>query len=356
MSQAMSIAKLRGTCLCILAGVVVLFFITQPVKLARNAKARTIARDVAPAPTTSAPAAAVSAAAASPPAAAAVHACRDSLERLNGVFREIYADARAEGLAASGPVIVATGDELVLIDDGKPVRATVVPPEYHALKAVAHAPLGMYVLLRDHAGQPLDAADMAKIARFRDAMTAARESLNAGAFPPDQLPAQQAMLDRCLALADSLRQGDTFPSDRLIEFCRGEAPSIWDGVDLSARLEIAGLDKQVRAWREELGPEQWSRLHVVVMGMHTPRVDNLTMQYFRYVLGPDVDDKRLVYAEGAREEERALQTLGTVLLDTGVGAFFFDDPSRMMRDLLGDAAAAYLRTLPKFEPATTGTH
>jgi hypothetical protein len=89
------------------------------------------------------------------------------------------------------------------------------------------------------------------------------------------------------------------------------------------------------------------------MGMHTPRVGNLAMQYFRHILGPDVDDKRLVYAEGAREEERALQTLGTVLLDTGVGEAFFDDPSRMLRDLLADAAEAYLKTLPS--PSESGS-
>ena len=40
-----------------------------------------------------------------------------------------------------------------------------------------------------------------------------------------------------------------------------------------------------------------------------------------------------------------MDLLGTHLLDTDIGVAFFEDPWRMHRDLLGDAAATYIETL-----------
>ena len=53
----------------------------------------------------------------------------------------------------------------------------------------------------------------------------------------------------------------------------------------------------------------------------------------------------LIYAEALWDEARARDLLGTHLLDTAVGEAFFGDDGRMHRDLLADAAAAYLERL-----------
>jgi hypothetical protein len=49
--------------------------------------------------------------------------------------------------------------------------------------------------------------------------------------------------------------------------------------------------------------------------------------------------------EALFDEGKALDLLGTHLVDTGIGEAFFADPRRMHRDLLSDAAGAYLDTL-----------
>ncbi len=41
-----------------------------------------------------------------------------------------------------------------------------------------------------------------------------------------------------------------------------------------------------------------------------------------------------------------MNLLGTNLLDTRIGADFFDDALHMHRDLLADAAAEYVKKLP----------
>ena len=73
-----------------------------------------------------------------------------------------------------------------------------------------------------------------------------------------------------------------------------------------------------------------------------PRRDNVGTQYFARLLGEKGEGKRVLYAEAIFDEARALNLLGTKLIDTRIGEDFFDDPLRMHRDLLGDAARAYL--------------
>ena len=78
------------------------------------------------------------------------------------------------------------------------------------------------------------------------------------------------------------------------------------------------------------------------MGSPMPRRGNVATQYFGRLLGVQGECERIVYAESIPEEARALNLLGTHLLDTEIGAVFFEDPRRMHRDLLADAAEAYL--------------
>src|SRR5438093_12012429 len=79
--------------------------------------------------------------------AVAQPAAPDPLLELNKAFRKAYAGARKELLARSDPLILAEGEELVLVHKGQRSTARVVPEKYHTLKAVSHVPLAIYVLL-----------------------------------------------------------------------------------------------------------------------------------------------------------------------------------------------------------------
>jgi hypothetical protein len=54
-----------------------------------------------------------------------------------------------------------------------------------------------------------------------------------------------------------------------------------------------------------------------------------------------------VYAEALFEEPKALNLLGTHLVDTEIGRDFFAEPTRMKRDLLGDAAEQILEEMTR---------
>ncbi len=86
----------------------------------------------------------------------------------------------------------------------------------------------------------------------------------------------------------------------------------------------------------------------MIVGPHMPRQDLAVTQYFLRLLHEPGEGRRVVYAESLWVEPKALDLLGTHMLDGSVGEAFFGDYMRMHRDLLGDAASQYIpRLLPK---------
>ena len=78
---------------------------------------------------------------------------------------------------------------------------------------------------------------------------------------------------------------------------------------------------------------------MIVQGMQTARAENAAVQYFaRLFAETSGEGRRVVYAEGLGDEERALDLLGTLRLDGKLSVAVFGDPFRLYRDLPADAA------------------
>src|SRR5262245_45896050 len=100
------------------------------------------------------------------------------LDTLNGEFRSIYALARASSLAHGEPFLVVTFDAVVLHAAGKVTTERYTPPLYLQYKNVAHAVLAAFCLATI-SGDPLVAADVARIEHYLEVLAAAREHLAA---------------------------------------------------------------------------------------------------------------------------------------------------------------------------------
>jgi len=268
----------------------------------------------------------------------------DPLAALNGEFRTIYAKARAAALARTGPVLWVSGDQLVLLRGKERTEADIVPPLYHRLKAVSHGPLAVYLLLSAHGDGKLDDGALADVRRLREKITAARDGLKDRGFSAEQLERQQQLLAESTKVLDFVLQRGVSRPFFVTGFARKMGPLLLTNAAESARLQIDALHKQVAAWRVKLPAEEWEKLKVVVSGSQMPRTHNLAVQYFARLFNETGEGKRIIYAEALFDEAKALNLLGTHLLDRAAAEAFFDDPERLHRDLLADAAAEYLRT------------
>jgi hypothetical protein len=269
----------------------------------------------------------------------------DPLVDLNQAVRDAYARARRRLLDRAGPVIIVEGDSLVLLHRGKRREAKVVPDVYHTLKAISHVPLAVYVMLVPPEDVPLDKECLEGLRAYRKLLVQAELALQGRGLSEEARERQRRIIRASVRFLDAALAGKRVGAEDLGKFTRGLGKELLANAADAARAELDALDKQVRAWRATLPAEAWKQLHVVVMGSALPRRGNLATQYFARLLGEKGEGRRIVYAESTFEEPRAVNLLGTHLLDTRIGSAFFDDAERMHRDLLADAATKLLEKM-----------
>ena len=269
----------------------------------------------------------------------------DALAALNDASRAAYHRAKEEALAHADPVVLLEGDDLVLKVGADRTSVHVTPEVYDALKSVSHATLAVYSLVAVRGDGPLDEQSLKEIRQFRDLAAAAGKALAGHGLSEKQVETQKQILDGSVRFLDAVLDHRRATADDLAGYVRTMRPLLDADAADAARAEIDALHKQMTAWKAKLSDQDWNRLTVVVMGSQLPRKDNLAVQYFTRLLGEKGEGGRVVYSEAIWDEGKALDLVTTRSVDAGIGAAFFGDPERMHRDLLGDAAKAYLDEL-----------
>lgn len=270
-----------------------------------------------------------------------------ALTALNDAFRADYAAAKIRVLASAGPILIVNGDNFSLLRNGQRIEANVGTPVYDPLKTIAHVPLAIYVILTPGDGA-VDDDRLKTLAGLRALIPPAEATLDLLKFSGPTIARQKQIVAASLAFLDDVAAKRKFARSRLLEFTRGMAPLVMENVAEATRAQLDATHAQVSAWRHDLTPQEWNQLHVVIIGPHMPREDLVVTQYFLRLLHEPAEGRQVIYAESLWEEPKALDLLGTHLLDGSVGDAFFGDYMRMHRDLLGDAAKQYLpRLLPE---------
>lgn len=270
-----------------------------------------------------------------------------ALTALNDAFRSAYAAAKSRVLQSSGPTIVVSGDTFVLLRHGQRIEGNAGTAIYDPVKTISHLPLAIYVILTPGDGAVGD--DRLKmLADLRGLVPAAEAGLDELKLPEATLARQKRIVAASLDYLDSVTARRSFERSSLVAFTRRMAPLVMLNVTEATRAQLDATQALVSSWRRQLSAQEWSQLHVVIIGPHMPREELVVMQYFLRLLHEPREGRRVVYAESLWQEPQALDLLGTHLLDGRVGEAFFGDYMRMHRDLLGDAAKDYLpRLLPE---------
>ncbi|HWB87234.1 MAG TPA: hypothetical protein VG675_24030 [Bryobacteraceae bacterium] len=275
------------------------------------------------------------------PAAPAGPVQPQALTALNDAFRAAYADAKGRMLASSGPILIVNGDNFSLLLGKRRLNANVATPIYDPVKTISHIPLAIYVTLTPGDGA-IGADRLKTLMGLRELIPPAEASLDTVKLPAASLARQKKIVAASLAFMDNVAGRRQFQRSALVAFTRDMTPLVMQNVTEAAQAQLNAIHAQVSAWRRDLRPQQWNQLHVLIIGPHMPRQDLLVMQYFLRLLHEPREGGHVIYAESLWEEPQALDLLGTHLLDGNIGEAFFDDYSRMHRDLLGDAAKQYL--------------
>ena len=268
-----------------------------------------------------------------------------AFERLNQKFRALYADARSDRILDVSPVVIARGDSAVLIRHGERFEGTVVHPNYHDLKTVAHIPLGIFCVLSNREGEKLSAKAKEKLREFRTLMVPALDSVPRVFETPIVRDRQTKMLSQCVDFTDSILAAGACNDAKLDQFIDEARSNVLKNVEGATRLRIDNYHQQMKQWRKILSDAEWKRLYVIIPGAALPRKNSMAVQYFSKALQEAGEGKRIIYAESQFDESQDMLLLGTHILDAQAAKAFFDDPWRLQRDMLASAADSYLDTL-----------
>lgn len=285
----------------------------------------------------------------------------DPLGALNEAFREAYAARREAVLAGMGPVIAQIEDRLVLRRGGQRFEGPARTRRYHELKAIAHLPLALHLLLSGRSGG-LDDATRRRLAALRERAAAAAGDLEGRGFTPDERARQRRILDASLALLDEVLAADRAAPETLAAFVRAQTADILRNIEDAARDQIDTMHATTSAWMQQMTPDERARLRAVVAISHMTRPGNVAAQYFSVLLGEswegrfDQEDltpgKRVLTSETTTDEAAAFTLIATHALDATVATRFFGEETRMDRDLLADAAERILASMFHKEPRT----
>lgn len=280
----------------------------------------------------------------------------DALGQVNEQFRSVYRTVRAERLVHTSPVVIADGDDLILLRDANRTSVSVIPRLYHDLKAYAHIPLAAYLMTGLDERKELPAERQIEITKCLERLPEIRADLKKKGFAPAVESRQVQILDETEAFLKACQKQ---PHEKGSNDKKGIDPkarsafaaklrdAILGNVRDAARAQIDAMHAQMLKWKAELKEDEWKRLKVVVIGSAMPRKNHIAVQYFAYLLNERGEDKRIIYAESLFEEKRALDLLGTHALDEELGKVFFAEGTRLKRDLLGDDAEQILEEMRK---------
>ncbi|MDC3960999.1 hypothetical protein [Polyangium jinanense] len=257
-------------------------------------------------------------------------------------------------LAASGPVLVQYGDTLVLLHRGERLERPATNERYHELKTLAHVPFALYLLLSGADG-PIDEAQLGKLISYEALLRAALSTIDARFSDAAERERQRRILTRSLSLIDQATGEKRLTPSTLDAFVRSQRADVLENIKEAAHQNVMTLHAQVTAWAARLTPEERARLRVVIGTAHMARPGNLSIQYFAAWLGEPVagraadervvDGARIIVAENIFDTDRSIALVGTHLVDRSAAAAFFDDPLRLDRDVLSDAAEEAIRAL-----------
>lgn len=260
---------------------------------------------------------------------------------------------------AGTPVIIASGDELILRHRGLREVVRFIPPLYHQLKAIGHMVFGVHLSLEVRAPNGLNETELFQILQQQYLLKAVLNNLADEGIPEEVREAQTVLLSQASALLTEVLRTRAVDLVRLREFARTTGAQMRDNNTRAQRAALDGLHAAVTAWRARMPEEVREKLYVVVCGSHQARSQDIVMEYFQRLMGEQAaigatHENRLIYAESTFGEEGALSLIARHITDQDAGEAFFGDRMRMQRDLLSEGAAEYVESLLTSSPHPAG--
>lgn len=268
-----------------------------------------------------------------------------ALLKLNRDFINAHTVARKLDLASGGPIILLKDGKLVLIRNGQETTSEVLLSRYDTVKVFAHMPVAIYLMLGPPGADALGTERLQQLAEYHGQIDRVEKQLDHIGLEGEQLKRQKQLLAGSKQFLEHVIQQQRCSTEELYAFTRSMLPMIQANIAEAAASQLDAMHRQVMAWKKEMTPAEWQKLRVSVKGAVLAREGNLAMQYFERLLNLEGPGMRLIYMERYVPPTPMQTLLATRSVDRGISIAFFDNPDRMFRDVLADAATEYIKQM-----------
>ncbi len=270
-----------------------------------------------------------------------------ALQDLNSSFINAHSSARELDLA-TGPIILHRDGQLVLINNETKVRVNVILPTYHTFKVFAHIPVAIYLMLSPQGSGILDFERFQLLRNYYKKLEYVQKNINQITLNNADLERQKIILSKSMQFLKLIIDKQMVNNNELIFFTQGMLPFISANIEDAAKNQLDAMHRHVMRWKSEMAPEDWKKLRIAIQGAVLARNGDLAKQYFKHLLHIKKEGLRLVYKELYFPPTPMLTLLATRSVDRGISVAIFNNPDRMFRDVLSDAAASYIKIM-KFD-------
>jgi hypothetical protein len=273
---------------------------------------------------------------------------------LNEAFHHNYSLAIQKSYERLGlrhtPVIIVSGDHVTLFHDGEQEMVSIIPTLYQQVKSISHVSFGIFVTLANNGFGPLADKACANLTHQSALIQQGLDILEQLVIPSEFIALQRDTLNSAAAVVRDVLESGVVEEEPLKAFGQVSAPLYLENAALAARLELDELHRAIGRWREQLGPEEWENVYVVICAAHQARYRETTRQYFQRlfheIVSADANyENRVIYAEHIHDNDAALHLLARHLVDQKASIALFGNRTRLQEDLMSDGAAEYLLVL-----------
>jgi hypothetical protein len=253
---------------------------------------------------------------------------------IQSVGRNIYPVIVATD--SDGPDLSGTGGAYkVYFRNGTMRRIVPVGPAFEIHKCLSHMLLGVYTVVAPYFRAGLSTSWIPKLSELASKVESAQITLPASGLSPSDQHHARYMFNLTTSYISDTIKARRVDLKLYKKFANTMAPKIQISMDIAATAHVNATIPALQQLKAEMGPELWSKTYVVIPTVWPVALYNLRLQMFQQVMDLQQLSEQVLIAEGAKNEDDALTTLGRIVNDRSLAQLAFGGmPGDDMKDHL----------------------
>ena len=211
-------------------------------------------------------------------------------------------------------------------DHSEEVISPAANTQYETYKSFSHVLIGMHSVLSPYFKNPKATAWTITLKHILDRVIIAHEAVCA--HPDATLRSHlQPLLELYVDFMKERLATRHSTLDLWLAMTEKAFPLVAASVNYAVSMQCQEVLPALLKWKEELGPEEWAKLYVVIPTVWPVSLNSPREILFRQIMDPRFVDTHIIKSDYPRNVEEARSLVGRVVGDRAMGTFSFGTQS-----------------------------